>query len=423
MTSNEIRKKFLEFFQKRGHAVIPSSSLVPENDSSVLFTTAGMQQLKPYYTGKKNPQTDFNSLNIVSIQKCVRTSDIEEVGDESHLTFFEMLGNFSFGGYWKKEAIEYAYNFITQEMGLKIDYVSVFLGEANVPADLESEKIWKSIDQNITVKKFGREDNFWGPTGLEGPCGPTTEIYVDGIEIWNIVFNEFYQDKDKNLKTLDTKGVDTGMGLERLTKVVQKVKTVFDTDLFNLIIQKIDDLSKVNDIHAKRIVADHIRTAVFMITDGVVPSNVDRGYVLRRLIRRAMNSRNKLELEYGYGETESPLRLIVKEVTEKYKEIYRELDLNIDKILTILRNEEEKFNEALFVGQRKYEEVSSEPITGATAFGISSTLGISIDLIKDWEKEKGRDVVKLKEEYDKEVKKHQELSRKGGEQKFKAVLE
>ena len=211
MKSEEIRKRFLEFFEKRGHTIVPSSSLVPEGDSSVLFTTAGMQQFKPYYIGKRNPKEDFDSLNTTSVQKCVRTSDIEEVGDERHLTFFEMLGNFSFGGYWKKEAIEYAHEFVTKEMGLKIDYVTVFEGEPGVPEDKESEEIWKSIDPNIVVKKFDRADNFWGPTGEEGPCGPTTEIYVDGIEIWNIVFNEFYQDKEKNLKPLDIKGIDTGM--------------------------------------------------------------------------------------------------------------------------------------------------------------------------------------------------------------------
>ena len=187
MKSAELRQKFLDFFQKNGHTVVPSSSLLP-TDSSVLFTTAGMQQFKPYYLGEKSP---FGK-NVASCQKCIRTSDIEEVGDERHLTFFEMLGNFSFGGYWKKEAIQYAYDFVVKELGLKIDYVTVFEGEAGVPEDTESAEIWKSIDSGIVVKKFGRADNFWGPTGQEGPCGPTTEIYVNGIEIWNIVFNEFY---------------------------------------------------------------------------------------------------------------------------------------------------------------------------------------------------------------------------------------
>src|SRR3989344_5091335 len=206
MEANEIRAKFLKFFSTKGgsasggegHKIMPSSSLVP-SDPSVLFTTAGMQQFKPYYTEPENADKDFGTRNITTAQKCIRTGDIDEVGDAIHLSFFEMLGNFSFGGYWKKEAIQYAYDFITKELGLKIDYVSVFSAQGGpasggeVPSDIESEKIWKIIDPNIVIKKSGRADNFWGPTGDEGPCGPTTEIYVDGIEIWNIVFNEFYQ--------------------------------------------------------------------------------------------------------------------------------------------------------------------------------------------------------------------------------------
>ena len=236
MTHQEIRKKFLDFFEKRGHKIVFSSSLIPE-DKSVLFTTAGMQQFKPYYI---NPEL-APAKNVASIQKCMRTSDIDKVGDESHLTFFEMLGNFSFGGYGKEEAIKYAYEFITKELGLKIDYISVFGGEGDMPADKESEEIWKSIDQDIEVKRFDKANNFWGPTGDEGPCGPTTEIYVNGVEIWNIVFNEYYGIEDHrwwsvgnllrkmegrgrrnlNLKKLQITGVDTGMGLERLAMVVQ----------------------------------------------------------------------------------------------------------------------------------------------------------------------------------------------------------
>ncbi|KKQ88254.1 MAG: Alanine-tRNA ligase [Candidatus Curtissbacteria bacterium GW2011_GWC2_38_9] len=194
MTSGEVRRKFLEFFEKRGHKIVPSSSLVPENDSSVLFTTAGMQQFKPYYLGEKSPYGN----KVVSIQKCLRTSDIDEVGDDSHLTFFEMLGNFSFNSYGKQEAITYAHEFITKELGLAIDYVSIFKGDPStnseqaIPCDEESYDIWKKIDPSLEIKEFGKEDNFWGPTGNEGPCGPTTEIYVNGVEIWNLVFNEYF---------------------------------------------------------------------------------------------------------------------------------------------------------------------------------------------------------------------------------------
>ena len=299
MQSEEIRRRFLTFFENRGHKIIPSASLVPENDPSVLFTTAGMQQFKPYYLGAKNPVEDFGSQSVASVQKSVRTSDIDEVGDERHLTFFEMLGNFSFGGYWKKEAIKYAHEFITKEMGLKIDYVSVFKGEIGIPADIESEAIWKSIDPNIEVKKFGRGDNFWGPTGEEGPCGPTAEIYVDGIEIWNIVFNEYYQNKGKTLEPLEIKGVDTGMGLERLAMVLQKVSTVFDTDLFSGLIRM---LPGNMEERKKRIIADHLRAAAFILGDdhGIEPSNVGAGYVLRRLIRRAVRYGKQLGVEENF---------------------------------------------------------------------------------------------------------------------------
>src|SRR3990167_7063832 len=190
MSASELRQKFLEFFKSKGHVIVASSSLIPD-DPTVLLTTAGMQQFKKYYTGEADPVRDFGSENTTSVQKSFRTSDINEVGDDSHLTFFEMLGNFSFGGYFKKEAIEYAYEFITKELGLKIDYVSVFGGENDIPADKESERVWKSLDPNIDIREMGRSDNFWGPTGNEGPCGPTTEIYVNGVEIWNIVFNQY----------------------------------------------------------------------------------------------------------------------------------------------------------------------------------------------------------------------------------------
>jgi alanyl-tRNA synthetase len=292
MQSSEIRKRFLAFFEKRGHAIVPSASLVPENDSSVLFTTAGMQQFKPYYIGKADAMKDFGSLNTASIQKCVRTSDIEEVGDASHLTFFEMLGNFSFGGYFKEKAIQDAHDFITKDMGLKISYVSVFSGEEDVPADTESEEIWKKVAPHLEIKKAGKADNFWGPTGTEGPCGPTSEIYVDGIEIWNLVFNEYYQHPNKHLEPLKTPGVDTGMGLERLAMVSQNVPTVFNTDLFKPIVDLLpSDLSQTD----KRIYADHARTVVFMISDGVRPSSKgEAGSVLRRLMRVLMQKKYEM---------------------------------------------------------------------------------------------------------------------------------
>ncbi len=394
MQSKEIREKFLEFFEKRGHAIVPSSSLVPHNDSSVLFTTAGMQQFKPYYLGRADAEKDFGSKNTVSAQRCLRTSDIEEVGDERHLTFFEMLGNFSFGGYWKKEAIEYAFEFVTKEMGLKIDYVTVFEGEANVPKDSESEAIWKSLDPNIEIKACGRADNFWGPTGEEGPCGPTTEIYVDGIEIWNIVFNEFYQNRDKTLKPLETKGIDTGMGLERLAKVVQGVPTVFDTDLFKKLITI---LPKHTNERKKRILADHSRAICFLINDGVVPENRGAGYILRRLLRRILAQFTETEVKLGLNIT-----------TASFPELNRDL------IWKVVEEEREQFMSALELGQKELSRLDT--ITPQIAFGLYNTFGLPLDVIRD--KFPDIDIAA----FDKEFSKHQEISKAGMEQKFKGGL-
>ena len=298
MQSNEIRSKFRKFFEQKGHKIIPSSSLVPENDPSVLFTTAGMQQFKPYYTNPASADKDFGNRNIATVQKCVRTSDIDEVGDDTHHTFLEMLGNFSFGGYGKKEAIAYAYEFITQELNLSISYVTFYKGDKNVPRDEESAKIWHEL--GIKDIREDGADVFWGPTGDSGPCGPTTEIYCknakgNDVEIWNIVFNEFFCDGSREkldkgeatLKKLPIVGIDTGMGFERLVAIVQNKRNNYETDLFNN-----------EKTREERIVADHVRTALFIISDGVVPTNTGRGYILRRLIRRAVRfSKEPLQKE------------------------------------------------------------------------------------------------------------------------------
>ena len=365
MNSAELRQRFLDFFEKNGHKIVPSSSLLP-TDPSVLFTTAGMQQFKPYYLGEPSPW----GKNVASVQKCIRTSDIEEVGDERHLTFFEMLGNFSFGGYWKKEAITYAHEFVVKELGLEIDYVTVFEGEAGVPEDKESEEIWKSIDPRIVVKKFGRADNFWGPTGEEGPCGPTTEIYVNGIEIWNIVFNEFYQEKDKTLKPLEIKGVDTGMGLERLAMVVQKVPTVFDTDIFGG--------AKTKE---ERIIADHTRAITALIADGVLPSNKNQGYVLRRLMRRVM-------MYPGFSVPDNGT------------------------VSQVVKAESDAFAVTLKEGLKHVKE----NMNGQEIFALYETFGLPVDVLRD----------KIKNfnqaEFDGLLKKHQELSRTASAGMFKGGL-
>src|SRR3989344_1692029 len=408
MTSEEIRKKFLEFFEKRDHIVVPSASLVPENDPSVLFTTAGMQQFKPYFTAPKEAIKNFGSLNTASIQKCVRTSDIESVGDESHLTFFEMLGNFSFGGYGKKKAIQYGYDFITKEMGLRIDYVSVFKGELDIPADSESEKIWKEVDPNIEIKKAGREDNFWGPTGLEGPCGPTSEIYVNGVEIWNLVFNEYYQNSDKSLKKLETLGIDTGMGLERLAVSVQNKKNIFETDLFEPIISKIREfVSHEISFHAERIVADHIRTAVFMASDGVVPSNTDRGYILRRIIRRMVRYGKQL------GISKNNLVSLIDVINKEYGNIYSLIRENKRIIEGGIGDEIDRFEGTLENGLKEFER-------GADAFTLFTTYGFPLELTLELAKEKN--VVIDIEEFNKKLKDHQELSRTSSAGMFKGGL-
>ena len=255
LNSKEIRQKFLEYFEKNGHVIVPSFSLIP-HDPSVLLTTAGMQQFKPYFTGKLDPLKDFGSKNVASIQKSFRTSDVDEVGDETHLTFFEMLGNFSFGGYDQKKAIEYAHEFITKVLSLKIDYITIFGGDDSIPPDLKSRETWeKLVDPQkikVLIEKKGRENNFWGPTGIEGPCGPTTEIYLNSalrqtegkppLEVWNIVFNQFFfpgsreellsGNSKKELKKIEPLGIDTGMGFERLVTIVQEKKSIFETDLF-----------------------------------------------------------------------------------------------------------------------------------------------------------------------------------------------
>ncbi|MEK9184952.1 MAG: alanine--tRNA ligase-related protein [Patescibacteria group bacterium] len=394
MQSSEIRAKFLEFFKNRGHKIIPSASLVP-GDPTVLFTTAGMQQFKQYYTNPQDADKDFGGRNIVTVQKCVRTQDIDEVGDEVHLTFFEMLGNFSFGGYGRREAITYAYEFIIKELGLEISYVTFYKGEGVVPRDEESKNIWTELG----VKDI-REDGsgvFWGPTGDSGPCGSTTEIYcknTDGqdVEIWNIVFNEYFCDGSREkldkgevkLKKLDVMGVDTGMGLERLVSIVQKKKNVYETDLFNN-----------EETREERIVSDHVKASLFMISDGVMPSNTGRGYVLRRLIRRAVRfSKNSLNNEI-----------------EKIKKIYQGVYILDDK--GEIQKEENKFRQTLEHGLKEFEK-DTDP------FVLATTYGFPIELTLELAKEKGK-IIDIGD-FNKKMTEHQKLSQTSSAGMFKGGL-
>ena len=400
MDSGKIREEFLEFFEKNGHKIVPSSSLLP-SDLSVLFTTAGMQQFKPYFLEEKSPYGN----KVTSCQKCFRTSDIEEVGDESHLTFFEMLGNFSFNEYGKEEAIKLAKEFL-DSINIKIDYVTVFAGDKDVPRDEESVKVWNEFgffEKSGNLRFAGKEDNFWGPTGEEGPCGPTTEIYSQGIEIWNIVFNQFYCHRDKSLSKLETFGVDTGMGLERLAKVSQNVKTVFDTDLFSPILKDIPG----NDEKARRIIADHVKAAVFLISEGILPSNVERGYILRRILRRAIRYGNVL------GLAKHNLIALAGKVVEVYRDVYPELKSSEADILIAVQREEEKFEKTLDEGLKQLGK-------GLDAFELYTTYGFPIELTLELAEEKG---VKIDvEEFNKKFKEHQEISRAGAEKKFKGGL-
>jgi len=413
MESSEIRSKFLKFFETRGHKIIPSSSLVPENDPSVLFTTAGMQQFKQYYTHPKDAEKDFGGLNVVTVQKCIRTGDIEEVGDSSHLTFFEMLGNFSFGGYGRQKAIQYAYDFIVKELGLEISYVTFFKGSKNVPRDEESEKIWKEIGVK-NVKEEG-EDVFWGPTGDSGPCGPTTEIYcknADGedVEIWNIVFNEYFCDGSREkldkgeitLKKLGILGVDTGMGFERLVSIVQKKKSVYQTDLFN------NEKTK-----EERIITDHVKAALFMISDGVLPSNTGRGYVLRRLMRSVSSKGN-----INVGQ-------FIDFFIDKYKKIYL---LNKEKTISEFKKEKEGYQisyGATGPALIKWQKVNEPnmPLSGYVGFGISATLGTRpTDIIKNATELEIPISPTFDKEFNEEKIKHQELSRTASAGMFKGGL-
>ena len=411
MQSGEIRKKFLDFFQSKGHAIVPSSSLIPD-DPSVLLTTAGMQQFKRYYTGELNALADFSSKRVASSQKCFRTSDIEEAGDKTHLTFFEMLGNFSFQDYFKREAIEFAYELITDVFKIGPDRitVTVFAGVDGVPFDKEAYDIWRDVIglPESKISKYGRADNFWGPTGNEGPCGPTTEIYVDGVEVWNIVFNEFYQKADKTLEQSKTLGIDTGMGLERLTAVLQGVENVFETDLFQPLLSKVNESAPSLDDRTARVIVDHVRASIFLIGDGVRPSNKEAGYILRRLMRRVMAYMVKHDIKVDIF---SP---ILKLVQDKMGDVYSVIN-NTKVIKEVWDLEYEKFMSVVTKGLK---ELARHKILDAkNAFLIYESFGLPFELIKELAMPEAVKDLK-KEDFDQEFLAHQVLSRAGAEKKF-----
>ena len=418
----EVRKKFFDFFKERDHAIVPSSSLVP-TDPSVLFTTAGMQQFKRYYTGELNAEKDFGLKNAVSIQKCVRTSDIDEVGDETHLTFFEMMGNFSFGGYWKEDAIRWGYEFLTERLHIDPQriHVSVFEGDANTPKDEESFRIWHNI-MGLPKEKiaFGnRADNFWGPTGSEGPCGPTTEIYVDNIEVWNIVFNEYYA-VTKNVepqnhfeyKKLETPGVDTGMGFERLLCMPEGKKSVYETSAFKPLIDMLTQEAPEASTRDIRILADHIRAGVFMIADGITPSNKDAGYVLRRILRKIIGLKMKNDIHTD------PFALGAGVISKQYGPLYAEIR-SPKSVIHVWQEESEKFGTSI---QRGLLEVSrivekEKKITGTDAFHLYESFGLPFELLREVVEDDVYSKIS-KSEFDEAFRKHQKTSRAGAGKKF-----
>ncbi|HVM90877.1 MAG TPA: alanine--tRNA ligase, partial [Verrucomicrobiae bacterium] len=449
MTTNEIRQKFLDFFKEKGHAIIPSASVVPENDPTVLFTTAGMQPLVPYLLGQKHPMGN----RLADAQKCVRTDDIDEVGDNRHLTFFEMLGNWSLGDYFKREAISWSFEFLTDERWLNIDpkrlYVTVFEGDADAPADEESIGIWQALfeqrgiaaDLGDRIRAYPKKKNWWGPAGLTGPCGPDTEIFYDTgkqhdpafgehchqncdcgkfVEIWNNVFMEYDKQADGSFKPLAQKNVDTGMGLERITAVMQNVETVFETDAFKPAISKIAELSgkpyKGNE-RAFRIIADHIRAATFIIGDarGVSPSNVGQGYIVRRLLRRAIREGRRLGIKDGFT------HLVAEVYVGEYGGFYSELEKNLSKITDEMKKEEDKFGKTLEKGMKELEKMLGKgSISGEDAFLLFSSYGFPLELTEEILKEKGQTADRAV--FEAEFKKHQELSRTASAGVFKGGL-
>lgn len=439
MNSSELRSRFLKFFQKRGHAVIPSASLITPDEkgvtNSTLFNTAGMQPLVPYLLGKTHPK----GTRLVDAQKVLRTVDIDDIGDKTHATFFEMLGNWSLGDYFKKEAIEWSFDFLTsKDEGLGLDptrlYVTVFEGDTNAPRDEEASDIWRSIFNANKIEGsrifYLPAKNNWWEAGDNGPCGPDTEMFYDVtnkfggkglthdeyiradderdvIEIWNNVFMQYEKKDGKIIGKLPKPSVDTGAGIERLTMTLQGVDNIYDTDLLKPILEAIKAESKEWDLKSARIVADHIRSSVFLITDGLVPSNTDRGYILRRLLRRAIMNATHLQID------EYKLKDLVTIVANIYKDSYPEISEKMEVIKNEINQEEEKFRKTLEKGLREFEK-------GTDAFTLFSSYGFPLELTLELAREKGItvDVTDFNEKF----KGHQDLSRAGAEQKFKGGL-
>ena len=372
MKAIEIRNKYLEFFKRHGHAVIPSAPLIPENDPSVLFTTAGMQPLVPYLLGEKHPE----GTRLTDFQKCLRTNDIDEVGDNRHLTYFEMLGNWSLGDYFKEESIAMSFEFLTKELGIPVEKLSVtcFAGDEDCQRDEVTASCWRKAGiPEDRIYYFGKDDNWW-IAGEEGPCGPDTEMFYDTgkpacgpdcqpscdcgkyVEIWNNVFMEYFKDKDGNYSKLKQRNVDTGLGLERMTMLLQGKETPFDTEIFKPVMDKLVELQKVDNIESRRIIAEHLRSSMMIICDGGRPSNIDRGYILRRLIRRMIRHMNKLQIDLN------EISNLIDINVENLKEMYPDLEKNKENIKQVIIEEKEPNSKFILIPIQSLYKQRTVPI-------------------------------------------------------------
>ncbi|MFC1678343.1 alanine--tRNA ligase [Patescibacteria group bacterium] len=443
MTANELRKKYLDFFKSKGHAILPSASLIPENDPTVLFTTAGMHPLVPYLMGEKHPE----GARLANIQKCIRTTDIEEAGDSTHHTFFEMLGNWSLGDYFKKETIEWSWEFLTSPDWLNLDKnliaISVFQGDEDAAFDQEAFEIWKNLGvSEQRIARLPKSENWWGPAGKTGPCGPDTEMFYwvgdpnevpenfndDNdlwVEIWNDVFMQYNKKEDGGYELLKQKNVDTGMGMERTLAIMNGLDDNYLSELWIKTIEKIEELSRkkyddTDDIRkVMRIIADHIKAATFIIGDdkGISPSNTDQGYIVRRLIRRAIRYSKQIGIEKKLWTKE-----IAEVIINDYKEAYPELEKNRIFIFYNLVDEEEKFTKTLDRGLKEMEKCNiDQGLNAEKAFYLYQTYGFPFELINE-ELEKRGCVIVTQEEFNQEMNKHQELSRTASAGKFKGGL-
>ena len=455
LTADELRDMYLKFFESKGHAIIPGASVIPENDPTVLFTTAGMHPLVPYLMGAMEHPA---GTRLTDVQKCVRTGDIDEVGDSAHLTFFEMLGNWSLNDYFKKEAISWSFEFLTQHLGFSPDQLSVtvFKGEGvegepgYIPADEEAAAIWRSLGiPDERIYRLPREDNWWGPAGTTGPCGPDTEMFIDTgkpkcgpdcrpgchcgkyIEIWNDVFMQYNKNAEGKFEPLGRHNVDTGMGVERTICMMSGAPTVYDTEIFAPIMAKIDELSTTTPedaelaLRARRIIADHMRTATFILCDpkgGVKPGNIGANYVLRRLIRRAVRYSRFLGIAPGFTVK------LAEVICDKYKHVYPELAVNLETCKIDLEAEENRFNQTLDKGEAMFNKVAEQlkahgqtQISGKTAFKLYDTFGFPFEMTLEMAAKAGLTVDK--DGFDEANRKHQELSRTTSAGSFKAGLQ